>query len=458
MSNSVAISIKNVSKYYKLYNSPKDRLKEALSFSGKTYHKKFYATQNLSLEIKRGEILGIVGKNGSGKSTLLKLITGVLQPDEGSIKINGKISALLELGSGFNPEFTGMQNIFFYGTILGFTKKEMEEKLDDIITFADIGEFIHQPLKTYSSGMKSRLGFAVAVHIDPEILILDEVLAVGDILFRRKCYAKMEEFFKGGKTIIYVSHDANSVKELCTRAVFLKEGEILLDSDPRTVSTYYEKYLFANDANKRKILSEIKKLQKQSENTQSENHINHEIKKHNKQIQTIIQDNDHQAYSIPDFKPQSTIIYDESQVKIYDIHIKDSNGKTINALEHGEKYFYCYKLKFFKKNINIGFGMQFKTEKGLQITSAGSLNFDQLIKTVQKNDIYMIEWEFVCLLTPGTYYTNAGITAEINHERKIINRIIDAMVFKVLPMKKTVYGLVSLQQKPTYSLLNKENI
>jgi len=195
-SSEIAISLKNVSKYYKLYNKPKDRLKEALSRSGKIYHKKFYATKNLDLEIKKGEILGIVGKNGSGKSTLLKLITGVLTPDEGSITVNGKISALLELGSGFNPEFTGMQNIFFYGTILGFSKEEMKEKLDDILAFADIGDFIQQPLKTYSSGMKSRLGFAVAVHIDPEILILDEVLAVGDILFRRKCYAKMEEFFK----------------------------------------------------------------------------------------------------------------------------------------------------------------------------------------------------------------------------------------------------------------------
>ena len=181
----IAISIKNVSKYYKLYNSPKDRLKESLSFSNKQYHKKFYATQNLSLDIKKGEILGIVGKNGSGKSTLLKLITSVLTPDEGSIKVNGKISALLELGSGFNPEFTGIENIFFYGTILGFSKQEMEAKLDDIIAFADIGDFIYQPLKSYSSGMKSRLGFAVAIHIEPEILILDEVLSVGDVLFQR---------------------------------------------------------------------------------------------------------------------------------------------------------------------------------------------------------------------------------------------------------------------------------
>jgi len=186
MDSNIAISLSNVTKYYKIYENPKDRFREAISFSNKNFHRKFYATSDISLEVKKGEILGIVGKNGSGKSTLLKLISSVLTPDKGSIKINGKVSALLELGSGFNPEFTGMQNIYFYGTILGFSKKEMETKIKDIISFADIGDFINQPLKTYSSGMKARLGFSVAIHIEPEILILDEVLSVGDIHFKRK--------------------------------------------------------------------------------------------------------------------------------------------------------------------------------------------------------------------------------------------------------------------------------
>ncbi len=426
--NNIAISLKNISKYYKLYNSPKDRLKEALSLSGKTYHKKFYATKNLNLEIKKGEILGIVGKNGSGKSTLLKLITGVLTPDEGAIKVNGKISALLELGSGFNPEFTGMQNIFFYGTILGFTKREMEEKLDDILTFADIGDFIHQPLKTYSSGMKSRLGFAVAVHIEPEILILDEVLAVGDVLFRRKCYSKMEEFFKSGKTIIYVSHDANSIKELCTRAIFLDSGTVLMDSDAKTVSSYYEKYLFAKDKNKDKIKNEIKELRikNQTFNIKPIENNNKYIELTEEKTSSKDQKNfteKNKAYLIHDFTPKSTIVYDNTQVEIIDICIKTIEGERVNVLNTGDRYIYCYRLKFHSKQKNVAFGMHIKTEKGLTVSSTGSINFDVFIENGQENEIYDIEWAFSCFLTPGIYYTNVGVTSIINNERKMINRI-----------------------------------
>ena len=453
MSN-IAISLKNVSKYYKLYNNPKDRLKEALSRSNKSYHKKFYATKNLNLEIKKSEILGIVGKNGSGKSTLLKLITGVLKPDEGSVKVNGKISALLELGSGFNPEFTGMQNIFFYGTILGFTKEEMKEKLNDILAFADIGDFINQPLKTYSSGMKSRLGFAVAVHIDPEILILDEVLAVGDVLFRRKCYAKMEEFFKGGKTIIYVSHDANSVKELCSRAIFLESGNIILDADAKTVSTYYEKSLFAKDKNKNKIREEIRELTIEKQITSVEK-IKNKYTESNREItssQAQVLPSKNKAYFIPDFTPMSTVVYDNTQIEIVDILIKTTNGHIVNALISGEKYIYCYRLKFHSNQKKVAFGMHIKTEKGLSISSTGSVNFNIFIENIKENEIYAVEWAFTCFLTPGTYYTNVGVSAEINNELKLINRITDALVFKVLPITEKIFGIVSLQQTPKYRL------
>jgi len=240
----VAIKLNGVSKFYKLYDQPKDRLKEALHIFNKKYHKPFYALKNINLEIKKGDILGVVGRNGCGKSTLLKLITGVLQPDDGNISVKGKITALLELGAGFNPEFTGIDNIEFYAKILGISDLEFKEKLPQIVAFAELGDFLYQPVKTYSSGMKSRLGFSVAVHVDPEILILDEVLAVGDALFKRKCYAKMEEFFKAGKTIIYVSHDSNSVNQLCNRAVLIHEGNIIMDGAPNEVTKFYEKLLF----------------------------------------------------------------------------------------------------------------------------------------------------------------------------------------------------------------------
>ena len=244
----VVISLKGVSKFYKLYQANKDRLKEALHPLGKKYHRDYYAIRALNLEVRRGEVLGIVGRNGCGKSTLLKLVSKVLQPNEGEIRVSGKVTALLELGAGFNPEFTGRENIRFYSTILGLSIKEIEQLTPAIIEFAELGQFIDQPVKTYSSGMKSRLGFAVAVHVEPDILILDEVLAVGDAAFKRKCFAKMEEFFKAGKTVLFVSHDANSVNKLCTRAVLLHGGNIILDGEPKDVTRFYEKLAYAKES------------------------------------------------------------------------------------------------------------------------------------------------------------------------------------------------------------------
>ena len=442
-SDEIAISLKNVSKYYRLYHSPKERLKEALHPKGKQYHEKFYATKNLNLEIKKGEVLGIVGKNGSGKSTLLKLITGVLKPDEGSIEVNGQISALLELGSGFNPEFTGMQNIFFYGTILGFTREEMQERLDDILAFADIGEFIHQPLKTYSSGMKSRLGFAVAVHIDPEILILDEVLAVGDVLFRRKCYAKMEEFFKGGKTILYVSHDTHSVKQLCTRAIFLESGNILLDSDAKTVTTYYEKYLFSPAEKQQEIKQAL------MEQTNMPEDASRDIEETPQS--DAVSRNDY----LEDLIPASTVEYKNFDATISNIQIKDHTGRQVNVLQQDETYYYCYDVHFEMDAENVSFGMQIKDEKGITLTATSFSSFEQEIPHVNTGTRYHIEWSFTCTLLPGIYYTNAGTSALFAGERQFLHRIVDAACFKVVSKHPERYsGLVHLHQKIHYEVTN----
>ena len=237
MKDNTVIRLENVSKYYKLYHSQRDRLKEIVNIYGRQYHKKYYALKNVELNIQKGQILGMVGENGSGKSTLLKLISSVLKPSAGRIMVNGRISALLELGAGFNPQFTGIENIKFYSTIMGMQKDVLEEKLGEIIEFAGLGEYINQPLKNYSSGMRARLGFAVAVNVDPDILIVDEVLAVGDESFRRKCYLKMEKFFNSGKTVIYVSHNLGSINEICNRAILLNKGNIVFDGEPKLATT-----------------------------------------------------------------------------------------------------------------------------------------------------------------------------------------------------------------------------
>ena len=243
MDSQKSVNIKNISKIYKLYDTPMDRVKEAFHPFKKQYHHEFYALKDITFSVNKGEILGIVGKNGSGKSTILQIITGVLTPTTGSIEVQGKISALLELGAGFNPELSGLENVFFKSSLLGNSATETENKLDEVLAFADIGEFIYQPVKTYSSGMFVRLAFAVAINVDPDILIVDEALSVGDFRFRQKCLRKIKKFREEGKTILFVSHDTGAVIEFCTRVVWLFDGRIHMEGRPADVCKDYISYM-----------------------------------------------------------------------------------------------------------------------------------------------------------------------------------------------------------------------
>lgn len=244
--NNKPISVKNISKIYRIYRDPKERFWESVTNGKKTYGQDHYALKNICFDVEEGEILGIIGENGSGKSTLLKIITGVLSPSCGTVEINGKISSLLELGAGFNPEYTGIENIYFNGMIMGFSREEMDKKIQGIIDFADIGEFVYQPVKTYSSGMYVRLAYSVAVSIEPDILIVDEALSVGDAYFQMKSMSKMQELFRKGKTVLFVSHDTASVKQLCSKAIYLKNGEMIAYGSAGEVVDLYEKHVRDN--------------------------------------------------------------------------------------------------------------------------------------------------------------------------------------------------------------------
>jgi ABC-type polysaccharide/polyol phosphate transport system ATPase subunit len=234
------ISVRNLSKKYPIYGKKSDRLKEAFHPLRKKFHRDFWALKNVSFEVSRGETFGIIGVNGSGKSTLLGIICGVLRSSEGESIVHGRISALLELGSGFNPEFSGRENVYLQGAILGYSREEIEKRFDCIVNFADIGDFLDQPVKTYSSGMIIRLAFSVAINVDPDILVVDEALAVGDIFFQTKCYSKFEELKKKGVTILFVSHDLATVTALCNRALLLDAGEAVFEGSPKdTINTYY---------------------------------------------------------------------------------------------------------------------------------------------------------------------------------------------------------------------------
>ena len=242
-SNEVVVSLEGISKCFRRYSRPVDRLKEIL-LPGKSYAGEFWALRDINLQVHRGETLGIIGKNGSGKSTLLQIIAGTLQPTTGTRHVQGRVSALLELGSGFNPEFTGRQNVFFNGQILGLTQAEVAAKFDEIATFAGIGEFIDQPVKVYSSGMFVRLAFAVAIHVDPDILIVDEALAVGDGIFVHRCMAKIQEFQAAGGTILFVSHDVSTITRLCNRAAWINEGRMIAVDEPPEIARRYQAWIY----------------------------------------------------------------------------------------------------------------------------------------------------------------------------------------------------------------------
>jgi lipopolysaccharide transport system ATP-binding protein len=466
----IAVKLDNTSKFYKLYNSPKDRLKEALHPFKKKFHKRFYALQDVNLEIKKGEILGIVGKNGSGKSTLLKLICEIIQPSSGKVVVNGAVSALLDLSVGLNPEFTGIQNIYFSGTMMGFSRKAMDEKIDDIVTFAEIEDFIHQPLKTYSSGMKARLGFALAINMDPEILILDEVLSVGDELFRRKCYAKMEEFFKSGSTVLYVSHNLNSVNSICSRAIFLDKGELLLEGPPKFVTVYYEKFLFTDTKNAVRLRNEIIQLNKDEENKKRfiESHgsnPNHpidtaQVKKEEKTQNNnnkIEQEPKQKAFYIPNLKPKSTVVMKNFDIDIFEAYIRTLEGAKVNYLLTNEEYILTFKVKFHLNCDNVSFGVRFKTLKGLTLLATRLNPIDDNIRNIKAYDEFLINCRFLCNLMEGTYFIDLGVVRFENGKRISMLHISDAVIFKVQHLDDNYVhvGTTYLDQKADIIKINK---
>lgn len=445
MSN-IAVKFENVSKYYKLYNSPKDRLKEALHPFGKKRHREFYALKNINLEVKKGEILGIVGKNGSGKSTLLKIISRVVQPNSGNVIVNGEVSALLELGSGMNPDYDGIQNILFGGIMMGFSREEMNRRLNDIIEFAEIGDFIRQPLKTYSSGMKARLGFALAVNISPEILVVDEVLSVGDDLFKRKCYAKMEDLFKSGCTVFFVSHSASSVVEICSRAVLIDEGEIILEGSPKFVTMNYDTLLFGKPDEREKLRRKLMNLNKQKPDKtpsseqpvtsstdasitvssllgSTESNDNSNINTNNTCI--------HEAQYLAEFKSKSKTIYKSANIDLIDIHISTLEGKLVNSLFPNDYYYLNYSIKFNEELEDIALAHVFKSEKGAVLSGVRYPPVGKNLPKINKDSLFHVNLKFKCSFLPGNYYLDIGIISFKGGEKQVLSAEYDAIVFKI---------------------------
>lgn len=413
----IAISVKNLTKIYKLYDKPIDRLKETLSITKKKYHREHYALRDISFDVKEGESVGIIGTNGSGKSTILKIITGVLNQTSGELQVKGKISALLELGAGFNLEYTGMENIYLNGTMMGYTKEEIENKLDNIINFADIGEFINQPVKTYSSGMFVRLAFAVAINIDPEILIVDEALSVGDVFFQAKCYKKFQEFRDMGKTIIFVSHDLKSVSKYCDKVILLNKGIFIEEGNPKKVIDTYKKIL-VNQFDK-----EIKNEKEKEKNVESKVLWKSKMNLNYNKLE-----------------------YGNKDAEIIDFGILDENNILTNTVNKNESFRIKMKVRFNKKIQEPIFAFTIKDIKGNEITGTNTMIEEVYFKNPERNDVVEVEFEQMMNLQGGEYLLSLGCTGFKDGDFTVYHRLYDVCSISVVSSKDSV-GFYDMNSK-----------
>ncbi|MDE7251947.1 MAG: ABC transporter ATP-binding protein [Acetatifactor sp.] len=393
----VAISVKNVRKIYKLYDRPQDRVKEALGLGKKKAHKLYFALNGVSLDIYRGETVGIIGTNGSGKSTILKIITGVLNPTEGEVTVDGRISALLELGAGFNQEYNGIENVYLNGTMMGFSEKEIDEKLPSILEFADIGDYVYQPVKTYSSGMFVRLAFAVAINIEPEILIVDEALSVGDVFFQAKCYHKFEEFKQMGKTIVFVSHDLSSISKYCDRVFLLNKGNLLGEGGPKEMIDAYKRVLVGQ-------------------------------------------------YEIPEESGQKDLLeevpqpleYGTMQAEIVEYYLTDDRDVHTTAVIKGTEFTVHMRVRFHDALPGPIFAFSVKNVQGTEITGTNSMIEKAFLDSVSPGEVKDVTFTQRMSLQGGEYLLSLGVTGYRGDTFEVYHRLYDVLNITVVSDKNTV--------------------
>ena len=401
--DNIAISVSHLTKIYRLYDKNSDRLREALHLTKKRLSSERYALRDVSLSVKKGETVGIIGTNGSGKSTILKIITGVLNKTEGDVQVNGRISALLELGAGFNMEYNGIENIYLNGTMIGFSEEEIDQKLDAILEFADIGEYIYQPVKTYSSGMFVRLAFAVAINIEPEILIVDEALSVGDVFFQAKCYRKFEEFKKMGKTILFVSHDLSSISKYCDRVILLNQGVKLAEGNPKEMIDSYKQLLVGQyDADREQIQEETPKM----------------------------------------------LEYGTKQGEITEVYLMDDRGMRTNSIIKGTEFEIHMHVKFYQKLPSPIFAFSFKDVKGNELTGTNTMVEKAFLDGVDANSTKHVVFKQNMSLQGGEYLLSFGLTGYEQDEFCVYHRLYDAINVSVISDKNTV-GYYDMDSKIT---------
>lgn len=418
--DNIAIKVEDVSKVYKLYNKPSERLVDALGIAKKNRFKEHRALDHVSFEVKKGETIGIIGTNGSGKSTILKIITGVLSQTSGNVEISGRISALLELGAGFNMEYTGIENVYLNGMMMGFTNEEMDERLPEILKFADIGDFVNQPCKTYSSGMFVRLAFAVAINIDPEILIVDEALSVGDAFFQAKCYKKFDDFKAQGKTIIFVSHDISSVAKYCDRVILLNKGVKLSEGKPKETIDLYKKVLLNQNQNitSGQVLAEKKEA--------ADTHLwknNYELN--------------------PDVNEYGT-----GEAEIIDFAVVDEYGSYTNCIQKGTSFEIKSKVKFHTDIMDPIFTYTFKTVQGTAVTGTNTMYEKVGVGLAKAGETYVATFKQNMDMQGGEYLLSISCTGYVGGEFRAYHRLYDVVGVTVISDKNTV-GFYDMNSETT---------
>ena len=416
MSSEIAIDIKDLSKFYPLYNTPTQRLRELL-FGG-IRHRVFKAVQRVNLKVSKGEILGILGRNGAGKSTLLQMLAGTLTPTEGTIKTKGKVTALLQLGSGFNPEFTGRENIYLYGSILGLSKHEVAIHIDTILSFAEIGDYVDQPLKLYSSGMKIRLAFSTVTILDMDIMIVDEALAVGDAQFQTKCMRHIRSLVSTGKTFVLVSHDIDQIVSFCSRAIVMEKGQILFDGDPKNAGNIYKSLLFPQT--RKNILKDMLKKKEYNQET------------------TISK--------LPFSPTQCEYRFGNGEAKIENIEILNSKREPTQIVYTNEEIFLRFKIF---PNINIDkpvYGFRIKTLKGLNVYVKNTIDERLSMPPLVQKEAQVVEIKLDVNLLAGEYLISTGVVTYSGTEQIALDRRMDVFSLTVIGGDNSV-GIANLNAK-----------
>ena len=439
MSSDLPIELSDIGKTYKIYHRPIDRIKEMYSLRRRSYHADFQALKDINLAVPKGQTVGIIGPNGSGKSTLLEIICGTLTPTRGTRKVQGRISALLELGAGFNPAFSGRENVYLNASLIGISKEEIDARFDEIVEFSGISDFIEHPVSTYSSGMYVRLAFAVAINTDPDILIVDEALAVGDIRFQRKCYRRFAELQRAGKTILFVTHSVDLVQTHCSSAIYLKNGEISSEGEPKHVIQEYLEDMFGPQSKDEHNLATSLKISAPDWDLDNRSELDFQSDSNNKTVAER-QKNTKNDISIPSDRFAERQNYNAAEYRwgdkkafFYDYELARSNSDARSFFVTGDKIRLAAKVFFTTSLERLIFGFTIKTVDGQVVFGSNSRSREMGFFGGESGQTLVVNFDFVCSLVPGDYFISIGIAADDDDRDNIaIDRRYDTICLPVV--------------------------